>query len=147
MPKRHSLRSLSLVVLFALAAMIAPLTSAQQTGSISGTVTSADGGGLPGVTVEASSNVLPQPRVTTTGLNGDYRLPALPPGTYTVQFSLSGLATQARTVRVNLGQEAADHAACFLLWIGRAEYAQRRPRMTADQIGAAMDRLNRKELN
>ena len=110
MPKRHSLRSLSLAVTIALAVMIAPLTFAQQTGSISGTVTSSDGGGLPGVTVEASSNVLPQPRVTTTGLNGDFRLPALPPGTYTVQFSLSGLATQARTVRVNLGQDTAANA-------------------------------------
>ena len=46
--------------------------------------TATDGAVLPGVTVEARSDVLPQPRVTVTGANGEYRLPALPPGTYTL---------------------------------------------------------------
>ena len=57
---------------------------AQQTGSISGRVTATDGSALPGVTVEGRSNVLPQPRVTVTDGAGDYRLPALIPGDYTV---------------------------------------------------------------
>ena len=48
---------------------------AQQTGAISGRVTATDGSALPGVTVEARSNVLPQPRVTVTDSSGDYRLP------------------------------------------------------------------------
>src|SRR5438132_7959659 len=69
---------------------------AQQTGSISGRVTTTDGSALPGVTVEASSNVLPQPRVTTTDVNGEYQLPALQPGTYTVQFTLGGMQTVTR---------------------------------------------------
>ena len=65
-----------------------PLSFAQQTGSVSGTVTASDGSALPGVTVEARSDVLPQPRVTLTDGTGMYRLPALVPGTYRVQFSL-----------------------------------------------------------
>jgi len=77
---------------------------AQQTGSISGQVTATDGSALPGVTVEGRSNVLPQPRVTVTDGNGDYRLPALVPGDYTVTFSLAGMQTVNRKATVLLGQ-------------------------------------------
>jgi hypothetical protein len=76
---------------------------AQQTGSISGKVTS-DGQPLPGVTVEARSNVLPQPRVTTTDANGTYQLPALVPGTYTLTFTLSGMQTVTRRAEALLSQ-------------------------------------------
>src|SRR5437764_248008 len=69
---------------------------AQQVGSISGKVMASDKSALPGVTVEARSNVLPQPRVTTTGTNGDYTLQALIPGKYTVTFNLSGVQTVTR---------------------------------------------------
>jgi hypothetical protein len=79
---------------------------AQQTGSIAGKVVDNSGGVLPGVTVEASSNVLPTPRVTTTGANGEYRLPALPPGVYTVTFTLAGMQTVTRQVPVQLQVEA-----------------------------------------
>ena len=77
---------------------------AQQTGSISGRVSATDGSALPGVTVEARSNVLPQPRVSDTDVNGDYRLPALVPGSYTVTFSLSGMQTVTRKAEVILSQ-------------------------------------------
>src|SRR5712691_9698227 len=76
---------------------------AQQTGSLSGKVT-ADGQPLPGVTVEARSNVLPQPRVTVTDSNGEYRMPALQPGSYTVTFTLGGMQTVTRKADVQLGQ-------------------------------------------
>ena len=69
---------------------------AQQTGSISGRVTATDKSALPGVTVEARANVLPQPRVTTTDAAGDYSLPALIPGSYTVTFTLAGMQTATR---------------------------------------------------
>lgn len=77
---------------------------AQQTGSISGRVTASDGSALPGVTIEARTNVLPQPRVTTTGATGDYDLPALLPGDYTVTFSLAGMQNVTRKAEVLLGQ-------------------------------------------
>lgn len=78
---------------------------AQQTGVIVGTATSSDGAGLPGVTVEAKASILPVPRSTVTEDNGSYRLPALPPGAYTVTFTLSGMATVTRQVEVQLALE------------------------------------------
>ena len=83
-------------------ALFAPAAFAQQTGSISGKVTMPDGSGLPGVTVEATANVLPTARVAVTDTNGEYRLPALPPGTYTLKFSLSGMQDVTRQAQVQL---------------------------------------------
>lgn len=98
-------RALRLCLSLSIVAFAAP-SFAQQTGSIAGNVKATDGSVLPGVTVEARSSVLPGPRVTTTGGNGDYRLPALPPGEYAVTFSLSGMQTLTRSVSVKLLQEA-----------------------------------------
>ncbi len=78
---------------------------AQQTGAIRGKVTATDGALLPGVTVTARSDVLPQPRETVTATNGDYQLPALPPGSYTVEFALSGMQTATRKAAVQLAQQ------------------------------------------
>jgi len=82
---------------------------AQQTGALHGRVTASDGSALPGVTVEAKSNVLPQPRVTVTDGNGDYRLPQLQPGSYTLTFTLSGMQAITKRADAILGQDnAAD---------------------------------------
>lgn len=86
--------------------LIAAPAIGQQTGSISGKVTSPDGAGLPGVSIEASSSVLPQARRVTSGVNGEFRLSALPPGTYDVSFTLEGMAPERRTVLVALQQNA-----------------------------------------
>src|SRR5687768_13680122 len=103
MPASRVIRSLPLLP-FLLILLMAPLAFAQQTGSISGTVTAVDGSVLPGVTVEARSNVLPQPRVTVTDENGAYRLPQLVPGSYTVTYTLAGLQTVTRDAEALLGQ-------------------------------------------
>jgi carboxypeptidase family protein len=87
-------------------ALAAP-AGAQQTGSIVGKIVDTSGAVLPGVTVEATSNLLPTPRTTVSGGNGEYRLPALPPGTYTVSFTLSGMQTVTRQAQVQLAQELA----------------------------------------
>ena len=78
---------------------------AQQTGALHGTVNAVDGSALPGVTVEAKSNVLPQPRVTITDSNGEFRLPQLVPGSYTLDFSLAGMQSTTRRASVQLGQD------------------------------------------
>ncbi len=95
------LRALFLPVLLLAAA---PLV-AQQTGEILGTVSDSAGAVLPGVTVQATSNVLPRARETVSAANGDYRLPALPPGTYTLTFNLSGMQAVTRTAQVLLAQQ------------------------------------------
>jgi len=97
------LRALILVC-FALV-LATPALFAQQTGALHGTVTATDGSALPGVTVEAKSNVLPTPRVTITDSNGNYRMPALVPGSYTLDFSLAGMQSAQRKAQVQLGQD------------------------------------------
>ena len=74
---------------------------AQQTGALHGKVTATDGSALPGVTVEARSNVLPQPRVTTTDTTGEFRLPALIPGQYTL--------TAGRPILIGLVTDVLNH--------------------------------------
>ena len=92
--------------LFMLLCLVIPTSgSAQQTGVIAGKVTDTSGAVLPGVTIEARAAVLPTPRVTQTGVDGMYRLPALPPGTYTLKFDLQGMQSVTRQALVQLGQE------------------------------------------
>jgi hypothetical protein len=104
-----SIRVFSALLLLILAVGASP-ARAQQTGAIVGKVADTGGGVLPGVTVEARGDVLPAPRVTTTGTNGEYRLPALPPGNYTLTFSLTGMQTATRQVLVQLQVEAVADA-------------------------------------
>ncbi len=102
MPSARILRTLLLLSLVVVAAV--PV-SAQQTGAIAGTVTTTDGALLPGVSVVAASDVLPRPRETVTSAAGEYRLPALPPGSYTVTFRLTGMQEITRKAQVVLSQE------------------------------------------
>ena len=65
--------------------------------SISGTVKDASGAVLPGVTIEASSDVLIEKvRTTQTDGSGRYQLIDLRPGNYAVTFSLPGFSTVKR---------------------------------------------------
>src|SRR5262249_4984706 len=70
----------------------APAARAQgvQTGTITGTVQSADGLSVPGVTVTATSPALQGLRNTVTDVNGIYIIRGLPPGVYAVAFEISG---------------------------------------------------------
>jgi Carboxypeptidase regulatory-like domain len=103
------LRGVLFAVLGMCVALAAP-AAAQQTGAISGKVVDTGGGVLPGVTVEARSDVLPGPRETVTDGNGEYRLPALPPGNYTVKFELSGMQIVTRDAQVQLSQDTVADA-------------------------------------
>ena len=87
-----------------------PLSSPSRRAAIRGTVKDSQGGILPGVTVEARSTVLPGPRNTVTDGAGDYRLPALPPGEYTVKFTLSGMQEATRKAQVQLAQDTVADA-------------------------------------
>ena len=70
-------------------------------GTINGRVTDASGGVLPGVTVTAKSPSLMGAQTSVTDAAGNYRFPALPPGTYTLTYELQGFRTAERpSVRI-----------------------------------------------
>ena len=56
---------------------------ASSTGTIQGRVTDAQGAVLPGVTVTATSPSALGAQTTVSSETGNYRFPAIPPGTYT----------------------------------------------------------------
>ena len=78
---------------------------AQQTGDISGRVIDATGAGISGVSIEATGDVLPQARTTTSAVNGQYLLRLLPPGSYQLKFSFSDGSTSTRNTTVLLQQK------------------------------------------
>ena len=93
----------ALVVLAALALMAAAPLSAQTnpTGIISGKVVDPDGLAVPGATVTLESPALQGSRTAQTSTNGDYIIPFLPAGEYTVTFTLPGFRTVKQTTRVS----------------------------------------------
>jgi len=92
----------------ALAAGLAVISApayAQQAGTVNGQVTNSNGTGLAGVAIEATSPVLPQPRTTTSGANGRYWLPLLPPGEYILTFKSPDGSVVKRAASVLLQQK------------------------------------------
>jgi outer membrane receptor protein involved in Fe transport len=81
-------------------AIVGAAAAQSTTGTISGRVVDAQRLSVPGVTVIAASPNLQGTRETVTSENGDYILPLLPSGAYTVTFELSGFGTQTRAVNV-----------------------------------------------
>lgn len=74
------------------------------TGSINGKVSDATGSVLPGVTVTITSPAMQGNRTDITGIDGNYRFPAVPPGEFRITFELAGFGTVVREgVRVGLG--------------------------------------------
>src|SRR5690348_9716670 len=77
---------------------------ASTTGSINGKVGDTSGAVLPGVTVSATSSALMGVQTSVTDGGGNYRFPALPPGTYTVTFELPGFNTLKReNIQIAMG--------------------------------------------
>ena len=86
-------------VLLAAAVEAASQTASTTTGAISGTLADGTGAVLPGVTITLSSDALignGGTRTTVTNGEGLYRFPALPPGQYTLVFTLEGFRTVKR---------------------------------------------------
>jgi len=91
---------------------VAASTTAQELGTIAGVVKDASGAVLPGVTVEAASPALIEKvRAVATDGSGQYRIINLPPGTYTVTFSLTGFSNVKREgLEVTIGVTAQVNA-------------------------------------
>jgi hypothetical protein len=81
-------------VVLVLTLLLPAVARAQAT--ITGTVKDASGSVLPGVDVEAAGTALLAPRTVQTDSSGIYRIVELPPGTYTLTYSLSGFTRVVR---------------------------------------------------
>ena len=89
-------RAIALLLTFGFLA-VPSLTHAQALGTIAGNVKDASGAVLPGVTVEAASPALIEKvRTAVSDGAGQYRIVNLPPGNYTVSFTLPGFSTVKR---------------------------------------------------
>src|SRR5438105_10493187 len=92
-----------ILFLVLLSCLLTPLfLRAQTTGSVVGRVTDDQGGGLPGVTVEARGAALPGIQVVITQNDGIYRLALLPPGAYIISASLPAFGRSEQNVVVPL---------------------------------------------
>ncbi len=101
----------SWLVLLVLPLLVSSVLVAQgiPTGTILGRVIN-EGQGLPGTTVVAKSPALQGSRTAVTSVNGDFTFVNLPPGEYTISFTMSGFQTVTRTVKVNASQQAVVNA-------------------------------------
>src|SRR5712692_11885680 len=95
--------------LVALVLMLCGLTCgvhAQVTASVKGTVTDATGATVAGAKVVVKSTAVGIERTTETNTEGEYEVPALPPGSYEVQVQKSGFGTQvAKDVVLQVSQK------------------------------------------
>jgi hypothetical protein len=102
---RSRFSTVALIGIVALA-LGAGLARGQTTGTIEGTITDQSGGALPGVTVELTSSALQGGRTVTTGSDGRYRFPSLPPGLYDVKATLEGFGAVQKNATVTLDATA-----------------------------------------
>ena len=106
-----ALAAAATAIALALAGAGASPAAAQTTGGIVGRITDAQGGALPGVSVEARSPALQGTRTATSDTTGLYRLTLLPPGAYSVSVTLEGFAPESRaSVAVDLGKDTTVNA-------------------------------------
>jgi outer membrane receptor for ferrienterochelin and colicin len=94
----------ALIILLASASFA--FSQGNPTGAIRGAVIDPDGLAMPGVTVTAASPALQGTRTAVTSGNGDFMIPFLPPGEYTVIFELQGFQTQKQVIGVAMAETA-----------------------------------------
>jgi outer membrane receptor protein involved in Fe transport len=102
---RFSRAHVFLTLIFVLVATVAFAQGVGTTSSLSGTVTS-DGNPLPGVTVTVQSPALQGTRTAVTGSGGGYNFASLPPGSYTVKYSLEGMQPISVHVQLQLAESS-----------------------------------------
>ncbi len=83
----------------------------RQTGTVRGTVRDVQGLALPGVVVTVQSPALQGQRTARSGLRGGYEIPGLPPGVYTISFTMNGFTEVAEQAVVPLGGTALANVA------------------------------------
>jgi hypothetical protein len=108
---RTSMRRVACAVLTCL--LLVPALRAQTSGQIRGTVVDDDGKALGGVKVEANAATVT--RTFTTGKDGQFRFPLLPPGTYKVTFTREAYSQVEKNATVRLDWTATVNAKLFRL--------------------------------
>jgi len=96
--------------LFAVAVvmLLTAVAYAQTTGGIDGAIVDENQAALPGVTVEATSPSLQGTKVAVADKGGKFHFVFMPPGVYTVRFTLQGFSTVEQTnITVELGRTVA----------------------------------------
>ncbi len=83
-----------------------PAAAVAQTAELRGAIEDSTGSALPGVTVTIVNTATGVERVVVTDDQGGFRVPALQPGPYTVESSLSGFNNDTRKVVLTVGQVA-----------------------------------------
>jgi outer membrane receptor protein involved in Fe transport len=93
-----------LILVFAAAAF------AQTTASIQGTVSDQSGAAIVGAKVTVKNTALGIERTARTSSSGSYEVPALPPGTYSVQVQIAGFETQlAKNLVLQVSQNSVQN--------------------------------------
>ncbi|MBC7362134.1 MAG: TonB-dependent receptor [Candidatus Aminicenantes bacterium] len=103
MRKGKSLLFLGFVLLLSFTVLQAQIT--RQTGTVRGVIKDTDGNPLPGVNITLSGPSMMGKATDVSREDGSFRLPAIPPGTYTLTAELQGFKTLTLTdvvVRVGL---------------------------------------------
>ena len=100
---RRVVCALTVIGLLCLALAPAARAQAGEQGSLTGTITDAQGGALPGVTASAINLQTNVTTTATTNESGVYLLSALVNGRYKVTFALSGFDSAAREVELRAG--------------------------------------------
>jgi hypothetical protein len=94
-----------LVIVVGLALATGQALAQERFGGLTGSVTDASGGVLPGATVNVTNKVTGVTRSVISGANGSYGIPDLDPGHYSVRFELTGFSTtNVEDINVLLGR-------------------------------------------
>jgi hypothetical protein len=92
------------VSITALFLSLSPFASAQETATVTGTVTDATGALIPGAEVTAINDNIGISSTRISGETGAYSIPALQPGPYTITTSLPGFSDSSIEVRLTPNQ-------------------------------------------
>ena len=79
---------------------LSPAAMAQETATVTGTVTDATGALIPGAEITAANNNTGISSTRVSGETGSYSIPALQPGPYTITSSLPGFSDSSIEVRL-----------------------------------------------
>ncbi len=100
-------RNLSCIAFLALAVIFSAAAWAQDTASITGTITDASGAAVPNAQVTVSSTEHGVSRSTTSNGSGDYLFAALPIGSYNLTVAVSGFKKfEAKGMKLDVAEKA-----------------------------------------